>query len=1250
MGFFSKLFKSVTNLLGEVLGFLVGADFDDQSQAEGVLVNKSSNIANIPVIYGTRKVGGTRVFLSTGGNDNKYLYMALVLCEGEIDSIGDVFINDTISTDSKYSGLVTIDKKLGTDDQTYSTVLAGATDTWGANHRLRGIAYLGLRLEYNQDAFGSIPDIKCIVNGRKVYDPRDLNQSFSDPTTWTFSKNPALCLRDYLSNNRFGKGLSASQINDTSIIAAANVCDITVAEYDGQGAGTIPLLQANAVIDTNKKLFDNVKILLQGMRGLMPFQDGKYTLLIDAAAPAGTPFRLDNSNITSEIQVTSSGKNKKYNRVRAKFVNPEANWQEDSVDWPPNDSTYTGFLAEDNGEELLRNVTLNTITNYYSARDIARIICRASREHQLTVELTALPEALSIAVGDVVELEHDSLGWTGSAIQDMRVLSMGLQESGEVKLTLQEYTNVYTWQEGAEEGENTETTIPNPFSVEPPEALSLTQGVNVAEDGSNIPYLDVAFTAAEDAFVVEYIINISPSGFDPSEVRMTTASLTAAQVAGTDKIKYLINPALVTTYTVEVWAVNDAGVRSTSISANISVTGDVTPPSAVTSLTASGGYRAISVKWTNPSNDDYSWAEVKRRVYNTGVYVKIASVFGKPSDSSQYLDGGLQDNNRYQYQVTAYDWSNNAATTSPTTDAYTDDLGEIVTNELEPRADSGYLYKQTPTADTVTSVATPSASNYNWTTGVFGTLSSDWSHDPPDVNPIGTAGAGLKYWSARYYVTESVYNGTEQVSVSTPFNSFLFDGLVTFSNLNTELGDANTTLITTVDGGLIQTGTVDLVGDNVAGMAIKLGKNSYSDDANDGFWLGNTNTSSNPLPQLNIGDTENYLKWDGETLVSTGLRIESPDGDLVMDSRGTALENTGSILPNSALQGVKDQGITYVTNTDYEEIIPFWQTAPDSAGNTNNSQATDTWWANKNLFQLRGQTSIQTSNYIPVKEDENLYLSIDNYMNATSISNMNWFVVVRFYDQNKNWLNGFNIQRTASQNAADRWGDTYPWSGAGRKISTCTITVPSNTNNNPITYCQVRIDGNTSNSLASSYYANIYNVYLGRIPQQITSQVIETYIKNLAVDTLKIADNAVTVPASIQYGSNASYFSNGVDTVVNSTALGVSFGTNIPGKVIMLALCDLGYSALGGDWAAAVLRLRYNTTNSTTIGGSVIVQGVQVNSRKGAPPSLMLNNTINGWSGTRYFFLTVEVTGETVSATGWWRVEDANISMIGAKK
>ena len=57
--------------------------FDDFER--GLLVNKQSNDANIPVIYGERLTGGTRVFMETSGTDNTYLYMAIVMAEGEIN-------------------------------------------------------------------------------------------------------------------------------------------------------------------------------------------------------------------------------------------------------------------------------------------------------------------------------------------------------------------------------------------------------------------------------------------------------------------------------------------------------------------------------------------------------------------------------------------------------------------------------------------------------------------------------------------------------------------------------------------------------------------------------------------------------------------------------------------------------------------------------------------------------------------------------------------------------------------------------------------------------------------------------------------------------------------------------------------------------------------------------------------------------------------------------------------------------------
>ena len=48
-------------------------NFDTTAEniAKGVLLNKTAANGQIPVIYGTRKVGGTLAFLETSGTDNQ---------------------------------------------------------------------------------------------------------------------------------------------------------------------------------------------------------------------------------------------------------------------------------------------------------------------------------------------------------------------------------------------------------------------------------------------------------------------------------------------------------------------------------------------------------------------------------------------------------------------------------------------------------------------------------------------------------------------------------------------------------------------------------------------------------------------------------------------------------------------------------------------------------------------------------------------------------------------------------------------------------------------------------------------------------------------------------------------------------------------------------------------------------------------------------------------------------------------------
>jgi len=458
-------------------------------QANGLMANKDSNVASIAVIYGERKVGGTRVFIANSGEDNKYIYIILVLCEGEISSIGDIYLNDDLSTDSKFSGLVTVTKYLGTDTQVADPTFMAANIGWTSAHRLRGTAYLAVRLKWDTDAFSSVPTINAVVQGKKI---------FTGSTT-EYSANPAWCWRDYMTNSRYGKGLPTSFINDTLVASAAAKCDESVTPYSGGSAQ--PIFSCNAVIDTNVKILDNVKELLSGMRGLMPYQDGQYGLIIEDEG--SSTFTFDESNIIDNFSLTSETKKTKFNRVIATYTNPLANWQEDQVQYPLSGSALEAtYLAEDGGTVLESRIVLPTITSKYTALDIAEIVLNRSR-NGLVVSFNATSEALNVVVGQVVGVTHSTPDWSN---KPFRVVNLGLSPEGAVSVDLIEHQDsIYPWSLKTEADNIPDTNLPDPFSVLAPTPFSVTEELYATVNSKGTQTRAIFnWTAPNDAFVSDY--------------------------------------------------------------------------------------------------------------------------------------------------------------------------------------------------------------------------------------------------------------------------------------------------------------------------------------------------------------------------------------------------------------------------------------------------------------------------------------------------------------------------------------------------------------------------------------------------------------------------------------------------------------------------------------------------------------------------------------------------------------------------
>ena len=786
----------------------------------GVLVNKESNVEQIPVIYGERRVGGVRVFVSTDGTyrtvggqedwysgyhpdtdtydtttstpTNEYLYVALVLAEGEVESITDVYIDDLPISDSKYSGLVSYDAYLGTDAQTMPDTawLREANEFWTADHRLRGVAFLGLRFKWDEEAFSGIPEITALVKGKKVYDPR------TSTTVW--SDNPALAIRDYLTNTRYGKGIPLSAIDDDAIEAAADDCDESVTEYDGGGSGK--LFTCNAVLDTSKTLFDNLNILLLGCRGFLPYSQGEYRLKIDGSSASQFTFTKD--EIIGGIVITGESKDEKLNRVSVKFPNPETNWQPDTAIWPPAGSTEeTAFLAADGGVLLQEDIDLDTITNYYQARDLARVLVLRSR-NALTCSIKTTSEALQLEIADVVSITHPTPGWTAKPFQ---VTQMQLNEDGTVSLNLLEYdSTIYTWEEGTEQTTYPDTNLPDPFTVGVVSNITVTETTTLGSDGTVIPTGFIEWDSSYDRLVNQYEI----------QYKLTSEADTEFKSIFTSVNKYeFYNAEVGISVTIRIRAINSLNVKGAFTSTTFTVNGDVAAPGVATSVTAAAGYRYNTVSWTNPTDKDLAKVDVYAgNSSGSGSATLIGSISG-----DTFVEGGLPESQIRYYYLKTVDFSGNESAFSAGASATT--LVDPTAGADGTRSASGYVYYSIATTSAPSS---PTLSGFNFITGEFSTITSGWA----TAVSVPTPEEGKSFWAVRYAVSEATFGGTQTITKSNVFEWQNFDGLITFTNIEDGI-DNN---VTAIDGGKITANTLTINSIQSGSGTVATGRTFYLGD------------------------------------------------------------------------------------------------------------------------------------------------------------------------------------------------------------------------------------------------------------------------------------------------------------------------------------------------------------------------------------------------------------------------------------
>lgn len=544
-------------------------------RTSGLEVNVRDPAASRLVIYGQRRVSGVLYPVGVSGTNNEYLHLLLLIAGHECEELGDVYFGtDIVPLDGsgnaigKYAGYARVKKHLGTYDQTVDTDLQtdlGAT-YWSNNHRLRGIAYLYIRLKVSQDLYPSgIPDFFCLVKGRRIYNPNDGTHDASSPDTWAWTNNPALCLSDWIwgvpcldynGDIRVTAGLGLTintDLSTTALAEAAAICDEYVAlkttvnagslvpgtvyeiktpgtttwtaigaannnagtQFTATGAGTgtgvayetETRYTANGVISSATRAGDGIDIFRTAMAGDCVYIGGEWVIRAGAyRTPTVTLTDADYRAPIGSVTVKPS-KRDLCNSVRGVYISPENEWQ--PADFPA--LTNSTYLTQDASEYLWQDMELQLTTSSATAQRLAKIVMEESRQ---AIQFTARCHlsAFQIQCTDTVMVTNSRFGWSSKVFRVMGwALATDNDENGNpmlgVDLMLRETaSSIYTW--SAEEtavDPAPDTLLPDVLTVVTASGLTLLSDETTSyrqADGTIMPRVRATWTSPADSAVL----------------------------------------------------------------------------------------------------------------------------------------------------------------------------------------------------------------------------------------------------------------------------------------------------------------------------------------------------------------------------------------------------------------------------------------------------------------------------------------------------------------------------------------------------------------------------------------------------------------------------------------------------------------------------------------------------------------------------------------------------------------------------
>ncbi len=578
------------------------------------------------LVFGSRVVGGSLHYRCKYGPQNENIDLVIVLADHEIDSLQQVWVNgigismhmdaagwqDVPEFSDKY-GVSMLSFRLykgGADQPADTEVIGDSGGQWTGAHRLRGCAWVKVRIVFNPEVWGSaLPTFKWLINGAKLYDLRldstvpggDGPMRWGQPETYRFADNLELARYNFLrgiyvgGDKWFGVGLEASEIPLDHVHAAIAACAEPVLTRAGSYE---PRYRVAAVIDADEPWRDVLAKFSLACAGNLPDLAGRYALLPGVAQVPVLHITDDDFIVGTEL---TGSRHRPLDEVvcevTGNWASPEALYESTALP-----TRYSSADEEaDGGFRRSAPLDLSYVASQSQGQRCMEITRRLARR-QITHKGTLRRRCDVLEAGDWIYWTSAKFGYSARVF---RVEAANPNDDLSVTVQLREIdSGVYGWSPDDEQDPNNPTDLPSGGAggavvVNVAVAIAQVNGI----DGTQAPGIRVTWNPITDPTVYSLVIEYRRVGDAPwqtfiasePQVREGAATITAGIIGG-DFYQVRLTPLTSPPRVVDVSAIATTASNTVEIIVNralVSTVAEAVRPGSITNDALEAQFRDV---------------------------------------------------------------------------------------------------------------------------------------------------------------------------------------------------------------------------------------------------------------------------------------------------------------------------------------------------------------------------------------------------------------------------------------------------------------------------------------------------------------------------------------------------------------------------------------------------------------------------------------------------------------------------------